>query len=81
MEQPFAPDVPATPLVVLVTTSSLEERLARCAWCWERRNPGMPYPCEWSSTICLQCESEMDAQHARLRAARAERQARGSICF
>jgi hypothetical protein len=71
MEQQIPSDGPIAPIVVLITTASPEERRAKCAWCWPRRNPGVPYPEKWSSTICPQCEAEMDAQHARLSAARA----------
>ncbi len=62
--------LPAYTPPVLVLTNP-EERIACCAWCWPKRHPESPYPRELSSTICPECEAEMEAQRARRRATRA----------
>ena len=78
-EQSNPLDVPTTSIIVIITTSSPEERREMCAWCWPRRNPGKPYPEEWSSIVCEDCDAAMSAQiaqaKARVRAAREARQA------
>ena len=76
-EQQIPPVVPATPIIVVITTASPEERREKCPWCWPIRNPGVSYPEEWSSTICPGCEAAMDAQIGQRRAARAE--SRGGV--
>jgi len=30
--------------------------LVECAWCWEERHPGEPFPEEATSTICGSCQ-------------------------
>ncbi len=71
-------DVSTVPAVVL---TSLEERREKCPWCWERNRSGVPYPEEWSSTLCLECDATLLAQIAQVKAARAARKQRGGTCF
>jgi hypothetical protein len=75
-EQQQTAHVPA-PLILVLT--SLEERRKKCSWCWEKRNPGKPYPREYSSTICPECEAVIDAQRAQVKAERSAR--RRGPCF
>jgi hypothetical protein len=55
------------PIVLVVTDP--DERREKCAWCWPHRHPEQPYPREWSSTLCPECEDGLEAQRARRRAA------------
>ena len=77
-EQQIPPDAPTTPIIVLITTASLEERRAKCAWCWDKRNPGVPYPEEWSSTICPDCDAALSVQVNQVKAALAARKRGGA---
>src|SRR5215471_14619486 len=58
-------------LIIVITAASPQERLMCCAWCWPKRHPGEPYPREWSSTMCQECEDAMEAQLAERRATHA----------
>lgn len=63
--------------VVVIVATNADERRAHCAWCWKRQHPSVPYPREWSSTICTECEAEMKVEMARVKAKRAaERRAK-----
>lgn len=47
------------PVLVVRIETNPDERLAHCAWCWEKRHPdGTLYPRTWSSTMCQACEAE-----------------------
>ncbi len=55
----------------VMSATSEADRRTFCAWCWKRRHPdGTPYPEQWSSTICADCEAEILAALERTRAAR-----------
>lgn len=42
----------------------------RCAWCWPVLHPGVPYPGQWSSTICAEHSAWILAKHAVMRSTR-----------
>lgn len=63
-------------MLPIVAVTSLTERREKCAWCWARRYPGVPYPEEWSSTLCLECHARILAESACRKAARAAARAK-----
>jgi hypothetical protein len=68
MQQQQTIPAPGVPIVVM---ASLEERCAKCAWCWDKNHPGVSYPREWSSTVCPECDAAVSAEAIRVKAARA----------
>jgi len=44
--------------------------LIDCAWCWPLLHPDLPYPEQWSSTICETHSAWMLERHVQLRVAR-----------
>ena len=78
MQQQQTTHAPVTPSVVM---TSLEERRAKCAWCWDKNHPGVPHPREWSSTVCPECDAAVSAEAIRVKAARAAARKGGRHAF